>query len=82
MALTTLDGVIVDPNPALCEMLRVPRKELIGTPLEYLKFKWKALGMVALPEGFIRHLPVITGVLLVVLMRSTAAINSDSSAPK
>ena len=30
MALTTLDGVILDANPALCEMLRLPRKELIG----------------------------------------------------
>src|SRR5207253_1369140 len=32
---------------------------LIGTPLEYMKVGWKALGMVALPEGFIRHLPGI-----------------------
>ena len=30
---------------------------LIGTPLEYLNFKWQALGMVAMPEGFIRQLP-------------------------
>jgi hypothetical protein len=32
---------------------------LIGTPLEYLKVNWAALGMVNLPEGFIRHLPGI-----------------------
>lgn len=32
---------------------------LIGTPLEYFKLQWSALGMVALPEGFIRHLPGI-----------------------
>ena len=30
---------------------------LIGTPLEYLKLQWTSLGMVGLPEGFIRHLP-------------------------
>jgi len=30
---------------------------LTGTPLEYLGFKWSALGMVGMPEGFIRHLP-------------------------
>lgn len=30
---------------------------LIGTPLEFLKVNWRALGMVGLPEGFIRHLP-------------------------
>jgi Ca2+/Na+ antiporter len=30
---------------------------LIGTPFEFLKFDWAALGMVGLPEGFIRHLP-------------------------
>jgi len=30
---------------------------LIGTPLEYLNIPWKALGMVAMPEGFIRQLP-------------------------
>jgi two-component system, cell cycle sensor histidine kinase and response regulator CckA len=34
MALTTLDGVIVDANSALCEMFGCPRKELIGTTLE------------------------------------------------
>ncbi len=34
MVLTTLDGVILDPNPALCEMLRASRKELVGTQLE------------------------------------------------
>src|SRR5205814_5922821 len=32
---------------------------LIGTPLEYMKVNLRALGMVALPEGFIRHLPGI-----------------------
>jgi hypothetical protein len=32
---------------------------LIGTPLEYLKVNWAALGMVNMPEGFIRHLPGI-----------------------
>ncbi len=32
---------------------------LIGTPLEYLKVNWAALGMVNLPEGYIRHLPGI-----------------------
>ena len=30
---------------------------LIGTPFEFFKFDWQALGMVGLPEGFIRHLP-------------------------
>jgi hypothetical protein len=30
---------------------------LVGTPLEYLKLPWTSLGMVAFPEGFIRHLP-------------------------
>jgi hypothetical protein len=30
---------------------------LIGTPLEFMKVNWVALGMVGLPEGFIRHLP-------------------------
>lgn len=30
---------------------------LIGTPLEYLRVNWTALGMVALPEGFIRFMP-------------------------
>ncbi len=30
---------------------------LIGTPLEYFNLKWSALGMVALPEGFIRFMP-------------------------
>jgi hypothetical protein len=29
---------------------------LIGTPLEYFNFRWAALGMVALPEGFIRQM--------------------------
>lgn len=32
---------------------------LIGTPLEYLGVKWSALGMVAMPWGYIRHLPGI-----------------------
>jgi hypothetical protein len=32
---------------------------LIGTPLEYFNVKWAALGMVAMPEGFIRQLPGI-----------------------
>lgn len=32
---------------------------LIGTPLEYFRVKSAALGMVALPEGFIRYLPGI-----------------------
>lgn len=32
---------------------------LIGTPLEYLGVKSRALGMVAMPWGFIRHLPGI-----------------------
>ncbi|HET7434379.1 MAG TPA: hypothetical protein VFN10_06655 [Thermoanaerobaculia bacterium] len=30
---------------------------LIGTPLEFWKVQWNALGMVGLPQGFIRHLP-------------------------
>ncbi|PYQ27800.1 MAG: hypothetical protein DMF56_18165 [Acidobacteria bacterium] len=30
---------------------------LIGTPLEYLGVKARAIGMVAMPWGFIRHLP-------------------------
>jgi hypothetical protein len=30
---------------------------LIGTPMEYFRVKWAALGMVALPEGFIRYMP-------------------------
>ena len=30
---------------------------LIGTPLEYLGVKSRAIGMVAMPWGFIRHLP-------------------------
>ncbi|HVR40519.1 MAG TPA: hypothetical protein VMU84_15595 [Thermoanaerobaculia bacterium] len=30
---------------------------LIGTPLEYLRVKWAALGTVAIPEDYIRHLP-------------------------
>ncbi|HWS72295.1 MAG TPA: hypothetical protein VN605_09275, partial [Thermoanaerobaculia bacterium] len=30
---------------------------LLGTPLEFMKVNWAALGMVGLPEGFIRHLP-------------------------
>lgn len=30
---------------------------LIGTPFEYFNFHWTALGMVGLPEGFIRYLP-------------------------
>src|SRR5205085_9234571 len=30
---------------------------LIGTPLEYFKVSWNALGLVALPGGYIRHLP-------------------------
>ena len=30
---------------------------LLGTPLEFMKVNWSALGMVGLPEGFIRHLP-------------------------
>lgn len=32
---------------------------LIGTPLEYLRVRWPFLGMVAMPWGFIRHLPGI-----------------------
>jgi hypothetical protein len=32
---------------------------LIGTPFEYLDYKWTALGMVGLPEGYIRYLPGI-----------------------
>ena len=38
MALTTLDGVILDANPALCEMLRLPRKELLGDTLEARRY--------------------------------------------
>jgi PAS domain S-box-containing protein len=38
MALTTLDGVILDANPALCEMLRLPRKELLGGTLESRRY--------------------------------------------
>jgi PAS domain S-box-containing protein len=34
MALTTLDGVLVDANGALCEMLRLPRRQLVGTMLD------------------------------------------------
>jgi hypothetical protein len=30
---------------------------MLGTPLEFMKVNWGALGMVGLPEGFIRHLP-------------------------
>lgn len=30
---------------------------MIGTPLEFYHFTWRSLGMVGLPEGFIRHLP-------------------------
>jgi hypothetical protein len=30
---------------------------LIGTPLEFLRVNWRVLGMVAMPWGFIRHLP-------------------------
>ena len=30
---------------------------LIGTPLEFLRVQWRGLGMVAMPWGFIRHLP-------------------------
>jgi hypothetical protein len=30
---------------------------LIGTPLEYFGVRWNALGLVALSEGYIRHLP-------------------------
>ena len=36
---------------------RVTAVALIGTPLEYFNVKWAALGMVAMPEGFIRQLP-------------------------
>jgi hypothetical protein len=32
---------------------------LLGTPLEFMKVQWRSLGMVALPEGYIRHLPGI-----------------------
>ena len=38
MALTTLDREIVDANPALCEMLGTPRRELIGTDLEARRY--------------------------------------------
>jgi hypothetical protein len=30
---------------------------MIGTPLEYFRVNWRALGIVALPEGFIRYVP-------------------------
>lgn len=32
---------------------------MIGTPLEYLRVDWNALGVVAMPGGYIRHLPGI-----------------------
>jgi PAS domain S-box-containing protein len=34
MALTTLDGVITDANPALCEIFGVARRDLVGTTLD------------------------------------------------
>ncbi len=32
---------------------------LIGTVLEYLRFNWPVLGVVAMPGGYVRHLPGI-----------------------
>src|SRR5262245_8588349 len=43
---------------------------LIGTPLEYFKVPWRALGTVALSQAYIRHLPGIQIPLLSGLYRA------------
>jgi len=51
----------VDREERLLTMLRVYTVltcvALIGTPLEYMKVQSRALGMVSLPQGFIRYMP-------------------------
>ena len=39
MALTTLEGVIVEANSVLCDMLGSPRRQLVGTVLESHRYR-------------------------------------------
>jgi len=50
-----------------------------GTPLEYYRVQWKALGMVALPEGFIRYMPGLE--IRIAVERVWRRLGSSSAKP-